>query len=95
MCAEHQLGTEVFKPCWDSWESRFRAEISWMPWVIVVDSVEESNVNGARVDKGKGKEREARVEEETLDVEDAEGEEDKEDKEIEMDVESDGESKEV
>jgi uncharacterized protein GlcG (DUF336 family) len=28
MCMEHQLGAEAFTQCWDSWESRFRAEMS-------------------------------------------------------------------
>jgi hypothetical protein len=91
MCMEYQLGAE-FKPCWESWERWFKAEMSQMLWVIVVDSIEESDT---RVDKGKGKEREVRVEEETLDVEDVEGKEDDEDKEIEIDIESDGESEEV
>jgi hypothetical protein len=59
MCTEHLLGAEVFKPRWESWESRFKAEMGRMPQVIVVDSVEESTT---RVDRGKGKEREARVE---------------------------------
>jgi hypothetical protein len=89
---EHLLGAEEFQPRWESWESRFKAEMGWMPRVIVVDSVEESTT---RVDRGKGKEREARVEEETLDVEDAEGEEDSEEEEIEMDLESDRESEEM
>jgi hypothetical protein len=56
LCTKHQLGAEVFTQHWDSWESRFKAEMSRMPQVIVVDSIEESNGSSARRDKGKGKE---------------------------------------
>jgi hypothetical protein len=56
LCAEHMLGSEELVQCWDSWKNQFKAEMSQMPWVIVVDSVEESTGNGARRDKGKGKE---------------------------------------
>jgi hypothetical protein len=94
LCAEHMLGPKEFMQHQDSWESQFKAKMSQLLQVIIMDAVGEGDRNGTRRDKGKGKEREqARVEEEeTLDVEDVEGEEDDGE---EMDEESDRESEEV
>jgi hypothetical protein len=54
LCMEHQLGAE-FKPRWESWERRFKVEMSQMPWVIVMDSIERAMLGWTRAKERRGR----------------------------------------